>query len=167
MLFLRKIDRRKWFPPEDSSWLKTGDIPADPLGDLATRDNALSVWHIEDDESNLKRVVTGHAAKLGNIRNFEYSLFGEEILADLRLTWIQTKGDSFDDEANEKWHCEMIHLSAAKLVELTKALIPLSEGRKVVLELEVEQLILEAVAAKRIEIGRLKPEVRTRITRLL
>lgn len=167
MLFLRKIELRKWLTPDDTSWLKVGDIPADPIGDLATRANTLSIWHIEDDRSNLERVVTGHAAKLSNPRNFEYSLFGEEILTNLKLTFVQNKGDSLDDEVNERWHWEITDLSGNQLLQLAKSLLPLANGRDVVLRPAVEQLIVNAVSAKRIEFDRLNPTMKDKIKQLL
>ncbi len=148
--------------PDDTSWLASGDIPADPVGDLQTKKNTLSIWHIED-ENNLKKVVSGNAANLGNIKPFEYSLFDKEILLRLNLTLKKSPGESKDEEANEKWHWNITNLSGAKLLELAKALLPLSEGRKVVFEPEVEDLIQKAVTSKRIEYARLQPGVRQRI----
>ncbi len=163
MLFLRKIERRKWLPPDDETWLELGDIPADPLGDLRTSGNALSIWHIEDDQSNLSKVVAGNAATLGNVRNFEYSLFEGGVLADLGLTFVQNKGESFDSEANEKWHWEIVQLSGDRLLDLAKVLLPLSDGRKTVFLAEVEQLIVQAVSTKRIEFRRLKEGIQKSI----
>lgn len=167
MLFLRKIERTKWLTPDDTSWLESGDIPADPLGDLATTGNAFSLWHIEEDRSNFDRVVAGFASKLGNPRNFGYSLFRQEVLTNLGLAVNKTTGDSFDQEVNEKWHWEVVHVSADRLLELAKALFPLSDGRDVVLGPTIEQLIVDAISKRRIRFDGLQQTMKVKIRPLL
>ena len=61
-LFLRIIRKAKWYKNEQVPWLPEGELQADTLTDLSTKSNELSVWHIEDDRSNLEQVVTALAA---------------------------------------------------------------------------------------------------------
>ena len=56
--FLIMIKKRNW-DRIPLPWLAENDLPADPIGDLKTSNNSLSLWHIEEDESNLERVVLG------------------------------------------------------------------------------------------------------------
>jgi hypothetical protein len=68
---LRTIRKDRWYRIEDVPWLEEGDIHADPLADLNTKANELSVWLIEDDRSNLNRVVSALAATRTHISNLD------------------------------------------------------------------------------------------------
>lgn len=37
-LFLRKIKKGNWYRPGSLAWLAEGELPADPLGDLVTKE---------------------------------------------------------------------------------------------------------------------------------
>ena len=65
--FLRKIRKAKWYKDEKDTWLADGELQADSLVDLKTDDNALSVWYIEHDKSNLKRVIAALGANTKKI----------------------------------------------------------------------------------------------------
>lgn len=58
--FLLSITKRKW-DKLDVPWLPSHDIQGDPLGALRLNDGTLSVWHIDDDKSNLDIVITALA----------------------------------------------------------------------------------------------------------
>jgi hypothetical protein len=72
-LMLRKIRKARWYQHNqaDFPWLLDEDIPADPLGDLVTNDNELSVWQINDDKSNLHRIAAALAANSDDISNLD------------------------------------------------------------------------------------------------
>jgi hypothetical protein len=56
-LYLIRITKRNWERDEyDTSWLEPSEVPADVHRDLRVTESALSVWHIEDDKSNLEEV---------------------------------------------------------------------------------------------------------------
>ena len=61
---LRKVDSKPHWEPdgEFSEYIGAGKAPADALRDLATTDNALSVWQIDDNETNLDRVLAAIAS---------------------------------------------------------------------------------------------------------
>lgn len=73
---LRGIEKRRWNKEEAKhfNWLLSNDFPADPLADLRTQGNALSFWHIEEDQSNLERVAAAIACTKGNLDNFDFGL---------------------------------------------------------------------------------------------
>jgi hypothetical protein len=56
-LFLRKVRQSRWFNEPAAAFLEVGDVPADPFVDLQTKENLLSVWEVEEDRSNVMRVV--------------------------------------------------------------------------------------------------------------
>jgi hypothetical protein len=59
-LLLRTVSNAKWVPPD---WMDAGEVPADALSDLKVMDNALSVWQVEADRTNLEMVITALASK--------------------------------------------------------------------------------------------------------
>lgn len=91
--YLRGLNnKRRWDKSTNPDWLSSPDIPVHPLADLLPKlgDHALSLWHVESDKSNLKRVVAAMAAGRERLDKFEYALFPEEfpviLLMSLRTT---------------------------------------------------------------------------------
>lgn len=79
-LFLRTVRENRWYKSEAAPWLERGDIPADPLGDLPTSQNQLSVWEVAVDRSNVERIVRAVAVGRNNLADMGYVLFNSELL---------------------------------------------------------------------------------------
>lgn len=120
---LRGIGRRNRWDNDLSRfpWLGPGELPADPLGDLATASCTLSVWLI-DDASNIPRLVTALATKRENLANFDYILVDLRLLTDNGFKVESSPGDTPDKMANENWHRDIKELSATKLPELLRVI---------------------------------------------
>jgi hypothetical protein len=122
---LRKIRKSRWYTEEkalkDYPWLLQGELPADPLGDLATNGNSLSVWIIEDDRSNLGRVIAALACTTKSLDDFDYGLVDLQVILSAGLKLNQTTGDTADYTANISWHSDLIELSAIRLLDFAKA----------------------------------------------
>jgi len=93
---LRKIRKAKWYKHENVPWLKVDELQADVLGDLYTENNALSVWLVTNDKSNLQRVAASLAANCEHLSNLDYALLNVELIADLNIKIVQKGGDSAD-----------------------------------------------------------------------
>jgi len=156
---LRTIRKARWYKIEDVSWLEKGDVPADPLADLNTKANELSVWLIEDDRSNLNHVVTALAATRTHISNLDYALLDMQLLPELNIKVRHTTGGTPDEKANVSWHRDLVELSAFKVVELAKSILAKAE-RKRVPETEIRRLIIQAIASGRIEPTKLQESIR-------
>jgi len=163
-LILRKIRKARWhkYSQADFPWLLDEDIPADPLGDLATNDNELSVWQIDDDKSNLPRVAAALAANSDDISNLDYALFDQQLLNEINITLRPSKGNSPDDLANQNWHIDLFELSARKLVDLAKAVLNNAEIKRIP-EKEILHLLVQAVAAGQIERTKLRAKIGVKI----
>lgn len=127
--YLRKVEKGRWHPREEYSDLEEGDIPADPLGDLQTSRNRLSVWRIENDEgdeeenrSNLNRIATAIAATRSRPDDIHYILISSDTLKELDIRVETSTGSTPDGEANRRWHCDLLGLSARKLLKMANAL---------------------------------------------
>ena len=140
---LRKIRQARWYKVE-GAWLAADEIPADPLSDLTTKDNQLSVWYIEDDRLNLERVIAALAASGTDVANVDYALLDHRLLSDMHIKIDSTRGGTPDEEVNTSWHRDLVELSAGKLVTLAIAIFTHAEKQRMP-KIRVHQLIAHAV----------------------
>jgi hypothetical protein len=163
-LFLRKIRFNKWYPREEYPWLRDGELQADPIGDLATSRGNLSVWCMEDSESNLDRIITALAANCDSLAALDYILFSDEILSRLGIE-IERSEATTPDEGVNRWHRDLVRLSAQKLVKLATAIVDNMDNLepKRVPKNHIRRLISEAVDSGRILKKDLKPSLRKKI----
>jgi hypothetical protein len=101
------------------SLLPLNEVPADPVWDLKTTGNKLSLYLIDGSMENILRV--GAALKSGRKEpeQFDYKLISLDAFDTLGIELIVSEGETPDDEVNS-WHRDAI-LSANKLVTLTQA----------------------------------------------
>ena len=156
---LRAIRRNRW-RPELPTWLGSDDVPADPLGDLSTLDNKLSVWYVDDAQQNLGRVSAALAAGREKIDKLDYALIDIDTLTRLGIESKKTPGESPDDHANKNWHYDLHRLSGKALTSLAKAILPQTESRARLLPKKVKELIKAGLSNAELDSERLKPEVR-------
>ncbi len=153
-LLLRKIRLDRWLSLQDEAWIPQDDVQGDPLVDLGTKEGKLSVWTVEDDQSNLWRVVAALASNCHTLSNLDYAIFDEVIIGQLGLQAQQTNGNSRDDEANAKWHRDLVELSAGRLAVLVRDVYRHCEKKRVP-KADVTQLLVRAIEEDRIQLSRL------------
>lgn len=124
---LVKVKKANWLK---SKKLEEGDVPGDCLQDLRIKDNELSVWKIEADNSNLNRVMTALAANHESITTFDFLLFDEAVIATLGLKMNVTVGKTPDREASSRWHRDIIGLSGKKALSLVVAIFDSAEWER-------------------------------------
>jgi len=108
--------------PKDKVWLQKDEIPADPLSDLRTNRNKLSVYLLDDDKSQVERCAAAYAANRNKIEELDYLLFDESLIDEMQIKRHQFDGNLVDIEIN-KLHWNLCELSSQKLVELAMRLI--------------------------------------------
>ena len=118
---LRKIRKTRWVTTEDMTWLSDGELPADPLNDLGTQSNELSVYYITASESNLDRVIAALAANADNPSNIDFAVFDEEMIPELGIRIKKSNGMLPDEQVNN-WHHDLYELSATKILSLARAI---------------------------------------------
>lgn len=158
--FLLKINKRKW-DKLDVPWLEPNQIQADPLGDLKISEGTLSVWHVNDDKSNLDIVITALAANRDNFDKFEYGLFDQTIAMSLNLKMQNTPGTTPIDKANI-WHRDVVELTAEKAFELIKAIFDTFEKQRV-LDDDIKTKILNADSQGNLDIHKVHDPMKSRI----
>ena len=141
---LKKLD---WFLEEPISWLSTGDIPADPLGQLATKKNTLSVYEVNDDQYRIERVAAALAANRKDIDTIEYFTFDQSILERVGISLRDVKGDTCDEEVNS-WHRDMIEISGNNLLTFAKQVVQIIPSDFVV-KPRVRELIIDSLRTDR------------------
>lgn len=122
-----------------------GDIPAGPFGDFApSPTSALSVWLVEQDQSNLNRIVAALAAGRTHLDKFDYVLVDEQAVLELQLS-IEAQAEKCPDEgASAQWHRNMIRLTGSQLNALVR-LIYSSGLKKRILKPDIEDIIRNAL----------------------
>ena len=95
-LLLRTVRQNRWLKDEAAPFLAIDDVPADPVCDLQTKQNLLSVWEVAQDRSNIMRIVRAVAIGRQKIANMGYVLFDSGLLpaADIEIIRVShsTKG---------------------------------------------------------------------------
>ena len=106
MLLFRKIEKERWkWGEKKLNWLTQGEMPAAPLSDLRTsKTSILSVWFIENDRSNLERVVAAMAANLQHVDKFDCIIFPTNLLETVSIPIKTARGQTADNDANQRWH---------------------------------------------------------------
>lgn len=120
-LLLRKVKQHRWYKEAAASFLEADDVPADPFADLQTTENLLSVWEVQEDRSNLIRVVRAVAIGGHRIDHTGYILF-DSVHLDAAGIGLQKNEGRSDDKAANGWHRDLV-LSGKKLLALAKLLL--------------------------------------------
>ncbi|MBI4485676.1 MAG: hypothetical protein HY655_06655 [Acidobacteria bacterium] len=126
-LLLRTVRENRWYKAPAVAWLERGDVPADPIGDLATSQNALSVWLVEPDRSNLERVVRAVAIGKQKVDSAGWVIFDSDLLGPLGIGMVEAPGGTKDEAANA-WHRDLVDLSGNKLIALAKTILERGES---------------------------------------
>ncbi len=108
--------------PEDKLWLQVDEIPADPLSDLNTKNNELSIYILKNGKSDLDRFIAAFATSKsrGYVREIDYLVFEEELIDEAGLKYRQEDSKDLIDEKIKKLHWNLYQISSQKLLELAQ-----------------------------------------------
>jgi hypothetical protein len=145
-LGLRLVKVSRWFR---ESWLtRDSDIPSNALFDLIEdKNNSISIWVIEDDKSNFKRVIAALAANRDNIVNIDYALFDINILTLLHIKYQEEDGGTPDQIVNQSFHLNLIELTARQAFVLAREIHKCGEPARINHK-DVQQYIKDCLLAK-------------------
>ena len=157
---LKGVNKRRWdWTPEANPWLGAGDYPAAPFFDFRVSvESQVSFWHIEEGKGNLLRVVAALAAGRQNPDKFDYVLVGEGIVRTLAIPIRDSGGESADPVANERWHCDLVELTGARLVALIHAIHDHGTFHRVP-ERQVRELLLSGMHASELDQSRMNDKL--------
>ena len=120
-IILRRIDHKiLWLENQHDrpDWLNDDDVPADLLSDFSTKNNALSVYEIDEGNSNLQDIIASLAANRDKVQRFDYVLFDKKLLTEKGIQFQNSSGDTPHQEVNEKYHLDIIKLSGKKVAAI-------------------------------------------------
>lgn len=160
--FLIKIRKNRWNQSNLPRWLREGDFPAPPLTDFRVDESGrLSVWHIEDDKSNLQQVATALAANSDGLSNLDYAMFEQCVVESLEMRFTESVGKTPHGAANQ-WHRDFVEVSANRLLALTKCIFARAIRERIP-EWEVRTYIKTAVEDGHIQEKKLKPGIQEKL----
>ena len=140
-------------------WL-SGGVQADPATDLRVSLGKMSVWWIEDDESNLDLVILALASSRDYIEKLEYGLFPEQIPSQLEIKVDSEAGDTPVSSANN-YHRHLIEMTTDSLARFVNIIFhDMQKSRK--LKPQVREMIISEWG-KKINIDVVKSNLRTQI----
>ena len=161
--FLRKVDKRRWDRIPRPPWLEADELPAAPLADLNTNTTCrISVYLVDDDESNVLRIVTALAATREKIVAHDYLLIDQDDIAAAGIEVRAEKGRCPDDFVNEL-HRDLCELTAEKVLFLCKRAFFGARRPKRVEEKLLSRTVPEGVVNGNIQPKRVNPELRKRL----
>lgn len=155
---LRIVDGDRWdFSDDLAEWRARGDLPGAAIGDLKpSASGKLSLWVIEDGDSNLNRVIALLAANRNNVESFDARVIDQAAIEALGINPKPSRGQSRDAEANQLWHMDLADLTYRQLFALADPIadtgVPIERD-----ENEVRDLILASVRAGYIKKESLQP----------
>lgn len=149
---------RKW-DRLDLSWLRPGEVQADPLSDLAVKNGVLSIWHIEPDQSNLKSIIVAMAINRDTLQEFSYGLFDQGIINDLHLRIESNPGTTPIDFVNN-WHRDIVDLTTDKAARFVRTIFYRMERPAVLLVEDLVEMIREMIDKEQLEYSTLKKSIK-------
>lgn len=159
-LAVRKVDHKAlWTKEPDgplAAWLPRGELQADALGDVATKQNRLSIYVIDDAAGvTVDRVVAAIAATRDYVTEFDYIAFDVDVLGPLGIKTLVCPGET-PDEAVNRVHWDVIDLTAMKLTAFATAI---HQGGKVVRRngTDVGKLINQGLKVGQVDKDRVRP----------
>lgn len=156
--YLIRITNRSWDRDLfNAPWLGLDEIPADVHQDLRISQSSLSVWHIEDAQSNLEQVITALASTRDSIDTFDYGLFEQDIVRSINIKFMESLGISPMQAANH-WHRDLVELTVDKLARLIRTIFGAMEKRRKS-KRDIELRIIDAVRANEIDLTKVKPKM--------
>jgi hypothetical protein len=143
---LRKVKQNRWYKDDAQPLLDIGDVPADPLGDLSTSQNRLSVFRVDEGLANIERVARALACGRQHLDNVGYVLFDAALLERASIGLDATDGQT-DDAVVNRFHADLTNLTGNKLVALTR-LILLEGESDTILKKRIVELVREGLNSK-------------------
>lgn len=117
-LFVRKLGSyRRWDDPmpEEEHWLGGGDLRADALKDVATDQNVLSVYEIDDASGiSVPRILAALAAGGTSLSMAGCVVFDSSILDEVGIAKEREQGETYDNGVNTH-HINLVRLTAERL----------------------------------------------------
>jgi hypothetical protein len=155
---LRRVQHSRWYDAQSSL---SEPLPADPLSDLGTSGNSLSVWQVLSNDSNLDDIVAGIAATLKYVTNIDVVLVDEEAISHLGIRVEPSQGRTPLAHARG-YHRDLVSLRAQNLLEIAE-IIRNHGVFQGFTERQVRELLARFIKERGLNPSDLQPDVRSHL----
>ena len=161
--FLRAIySNIHWEKTRFPSWLQEGDLPSCIIMDLRADDNALSLWEISDDESNLLDIVAAFVSLRKDIKyDFDYALLSANHLDELSFTPSKKPAKTAYRDMN-RYHRNVSNLSLNNVVYFAHLLSRHGKFDRMAWK-DIEARLKEAYTKGQLDLQRMEPTLRKQL----
>jgi hypothetical protein len=168
-LVLRKIRKTRWDKEliKQEKWLGPEEIPSDPLGDLTTTNNQVSIWELDESKSNLDRLIAAIASNGDHVANFDFVIFSidHRTIEEMGIELSRSIGKCPDKEI-ANFHRDMGKFSGSKLVNFVKWILENGETERYQVK-KVSKLIANSIQNGFIKKDDLKDSIYVKVRPLL
>ncbi len=161
-VIFRKLNQKRYW--DNVPWLGQGDTQADATKCLATTDNSLLVFVLDEPDKKLERIVAALASTRDYLTIFDLAMFPEDILKECGIKRNKNQADTPDLEVNG-WHENLIELTMSKVALLASA-IKRSGQIKRYNEKKVETTIKNSLSNNFIDPEQIKPKLADSLRKL-
>ena len=155
---LRKVRQERWYEALSS---RGEPLPSDPLSDLNTSRNSLSVWQVLANETNLEDIVVAITARWDHVQNMDLVLIDEAAIRELGIKVEASEGQTPLPHARGH-HRDLVQLQAQSLVEIAETLRSRGDFRPFSKK-EVRELLARYIKEGKLNASDLQPKVRSHL----
>jgi len=161
--FLRAIySNINWERTQFPSWLKEGELPSCIIKDLRADNNALSLWEISDDKSNLLDIVAAFVSLRKDIKyDFDYALLSANYLDELSFTHSKKPAKTAYRDMNH-YHRDVSNLSINNVVYFANLLSRHGEFERMGWK-DIKARLKEAYTRGQLDLKKMKPELKQQL----
>ncbi len=158
---LRTLRKNKFVRELQPAWVPADDVQAGALKDLESGENQLSFWLLDDELSDLDRLLAGLAANRDQLANLDFALIPLEKIVELRLQIEENPGDCLDAQMG-LLHRDRAQLTASHLAALAKT-ISLHCQLERRSKSQVRTLLLNSVAVGYLDVEAMKEGITNKL----
>lgn len=149
-MYLRKIDKyATWVgAQDDEAWAKPDDCPATIVRDFCPKGGGVSVYQVQNPDSEIAPIVAALAARKERIEPLAYVLLDEAGLKSLGLELKKSVGET-DDAGVNAVHWDIVVHRAKDVVALAK-LARQNDSLGQLMDKEVREALAESLRSKRL-----------------
>ena len=114
IIFRKLAQKRHW---DSKPWAEQGDVQADVVNCLRTKENKLSVFMLDGSSDQIARVVAALALTRDSLANFDLAIAPVDILDQCGIRADRAPGQTPDPEVNG-WHQDLVDLTILQLARL-------------------------------------------------
>jgi len=118
-ILFRKLQKKVYMDPQIADEL--GGLQADALRNFITKDNAFSVYEVQNEQTDIERILAAIAGTRDNVQEVEYAIFDSGLLEELEIKTKKIEGDTADDKVNNL-HIDLIDLTAKQVCLLASSI---------------------------------------------